>query len=719
MEKKMQDSADTLNTKRYDGNIKVSIIVPIYNSQKYLYQCLDSITKQTLIDIEIICVNDGSCDESIDILKRFQQEDDRITIIDKENTGYGDSMNIGISHACGEYIGIVESDDYILPSMYKRLYEYAKKYDLDFIKSDFYRFMGEDKNIQVEYNRIALDEENYYKVINPKEDKNTFRFIMNTWSGIYKRSFLEKYDIKHNTTPGASYQDNGFWFKTNIHASRTMYIDEASYMNRRDNPDSSVHNQEKVYAANREYELIYNYLEDNGIKEDYLDVYNLKRLHNYMFTLERIHPSYRHEYILAISEEFRKSRKMGELDSSFYSMKNSNEINWIIRDADEYYYEVWMNKYKVSVILPVYNAELYLRKCLDSLINQSLHDIEIICVDDGSSDNSLEILKKYQGRDKRIKVLHQENMGAGVARNNAMKIASGEYLSFLDSDDFFEKDMLKEAYLKSKETDADICIYEAYFYDNVTHKRSHCNFNILKDDLPNRTVFNRQDFKSNIFKSIMGWPWDKLFKRSFIENNHLRFQALRTTNDMYFVYSAIIKADKITILEKELYNQRRNLSTSLSSTRELSWNCFYEGLISVKNELIDMNIYEEYKRDFVNYALISCLWNFNSMKEPYARYVFENLRRKWFSALDILGHDEDYFDDEEDYRQLQDLLDIELDSYESYYEYQYNYWNKKNSFDNIYKNLTVNISENETMTVDELVKKLKWHRRELKKVKTI
>ena len=114
---------------------------------------------------------------------------------------------------------------------------------------------------------------------------------------------------------------------------------------------------------------------------------------------------------------------------------------------------------KVSVIIPVYNTEPYLRECLDSVINQTLRDIEIICVDDGSTDGSLAILREYQEKDSRVSVYMQPNLNAGAARNHGLRYAKGEYLSFLDSDDFFERNMLETAYEYAKRQNAEICIH--------------------------------------------------------------------------------------------------------------------------------------------------------------------------------------------------------------------------------------------------------------------
>ena len=120
-----------------------------------------------------------------------------------------------------------------------------------------------------------------------------------------------------------------------------------------------------------------------------------------------------------------------------------------------------MNHPKVSVILPVYNVEKYLKQCMDSIVNQTLKDIEIICVDDGSTDASLSILKEYEKEDDRVKVICQQNAGAGAARNNGLSIATGEYLSFLDSDDFFSLDMLEKSYAEAKKEDADLIVFRS------------------------------------------------------------------------------------------------------------------------------------------------------------------------------------------------------------------------------------------------------------------
>ena len=176
---------------------KVSVIIPVYNVEEYLEECMESVIHQTLKEIEILCVNDGSTDHSLQILEQYAKKDDRIRIISQKNGGYGKAMNQGLDAASGEYIGIVEPDDYVPLNMYEDLYKKAKEYELDFVKADFYRFVtAENGNKELYYNHLSVNPEDYNHVFNPSEKPDAIRFIMNTWSGIYRREFLEQHKIQ-------------------------------------------------------------------------------------------------------------------------------------------------------------------------------------------------------------------------------------------------------------------------------------------------------------------------------------------------------------------------------------------------------------------------------------------------------------------------------------------------------------------------------------------
>ena len=320
---------------------KVSIIVPTYNVEPYLVECMESIVNQTLEDIEIICINDGSTDGSLAILQSYAEKDGRIIVVDKENGGYGMGMNIGLDRASGEYIGIVEPDDFVPINMFGDLYKKAKENDLDFIKADFYRFeRAENGDMVLTYNHLDRTNGYYNKVFDPSHTPETIRFIMNTWCGIYRRDFLEKFKIRHNETPGASFQDNGFWFQTFAFAKRAMIIDKPYYMNRRDNPNSSVKNMQKIYCINVEYDHIRDVLmEHPDTWRRFKGYYTLKRFHNALTTIRRIDVAFRPDYVNRFSKEMKRARDLGEMDESLFTPAERDNINLLI-DRPALYYKL-------------------------------------------------------------------------------------------------------------------------------------------------------------------------------------------------------------------------------------------------------------------------------------------------------------------------------------------------------------------------------------------
>lgn len=311
---------------------------------------------------------------------------------------------------------------------------------------------------------------------------------------------------------------------------------------------------------------------------------------------------------------------------------------------------------KVSVIIPVYNVENYLKQCLDSVLNQTLKEIEIICVDDGSTDSSLSILEEYKKQDSRVKVVCQKNAGAGAARNAGLRIAEGEYLSFLDSDDFFEPDMLEEAYKKAEEYQADFVVFNSDQYHMDKKNYVSVPWVMRLKDIPPYMPFGYRQLTDNVFKTFVGWAWDKLYRRSFVLEHDLWFQEQRTSNDMLFVFSALVVAKKIAIVNKVLAHQRRGGGESLSVTREKSWHCFYDALTALKKRLIAENIYWELEQDYINYALHFSLWNLNSLAEPTHTMLQEKLCNEWFEELGIKGKTSAYFYNKKEFEQYDQLM---------------------------------------------------------------
>ncbi len=317
--------------------IKVSVIVPVYNVAAYLPDCLESLLKQTLREIEIIAVDDGSNDESPDILARYAKGDARVRVVTQENGGYGRAMNAGIAAATGDYVGILEADDVAAPEMYKSLWKEARHSGAQIVKADFYRFETRNGEKRLTLVPLTADESWYGRLVDPSREPDALRLVMNTWSGIYLRSFLLENGIRHNETPGASYQDNGFFFQTMCLARRVLFVNEAYYQNRRDNPGSSVYDKGKVYAMCGEMAFVKDFLTARGLWETFKDIYHFKLLSNYEFTYRRIAAEMRGEFLRHIAEEFRAAKASGELDmAKSYTDLEAERVRILI-DAPETY----------------------------------------------------------------------------------------------------------------------------------------------------------------------------------------------------------------------------------------------------------------------------------------------------------------------------------------------------------------------------------------------
>ena len=258
---------------------------------------------------------------------------------------------------------------------------------------------------------------------------------------------------------------------------------------------------------------------------------------------------------------------------------------------------------KVSVIIPCYNSERFLEECLDSVLGQTLQEIEVICVDDGSTDGTLDILYKYAEKDGRIRILTQHNQYAGVARNNGMAAAAGKYLSFLDSDDFFEPFMLEKMYEKCEQDKADICICGGGVYDMRTERvfgEAHfLEYRLLPKNIP----FSYVDIPKSIFNFTNPAPWNKLFRASFVKDSDLKFQSLVRANDLYFIFTALVMAKRITLVDRWFITYRIGSSSSLQETSDKNPFCFYIATKNVKEFLIDRGLFDELKESFVRYCI--------------------------------------------------------------------------------------------------------------------
>ena len=290
----------------------------------------------------------------------------------------------------------------------------------------------------------------------------------------------------------------------------------------------------------------------------------------------------------------------------------------------------------VSVIIAVYNADRFLRPCLDSVLAQTLVNLEVICVDDGSTDKSLAILEEYAARDARIQIIRQENAGAGAARNAGMGKARGDYLSFLDADDIFHPDMLRRACEQARRTASDLCIFRTRQYSERTGRKTAAPWTLKSHLLPDCQPFAPEDAAASLFQICMGWAWDKVFRTEWIRREGIAFPPLRNSEDMYFVFTALFKAERICWLDDILVTQRIDVGNSLSNSRNKAPFCFYDCLILLREALERSERWPLYAASYTDWVIEFASWNLKTLDEPARSEVRQRLRRDGMRELGIV-----------------------------------------------------------------------------------
>jgi len=577
-------------------NPSVSILVPVYNVEKYLEECIDSIINQTLRNIEIICINDGSTDGSTEILERYAKKDKRVKIISKKNTGYGNSMNMGIDAATGEYIGIVESDDFAELNMFETLYKEARENDLDVARCNFYYYKTSDKS-DVKSKQAWVP---HNKVYAPADEHIVFHQQPSIWANIYKTSFIKDNGIRFLETPGASYQDTAFSFKVYSLAERFKMIDAALIHYRTDNTaSSSIQATTKVYCVCDEYREIWRFVREKGLYEKYRYLIPNLQYKGYKWNYNRLAAPYNEEFMKVWCEEFAEIFERGNISDKVFPKKEYEDALSIAIKKDE---EPESEKPLLSIVVPVYNMEKYLVKCLDSLINQTLKNIEIICVNDGSTDSSLEMLREYEHKDSRIKIIDKKNGGLSSARNAGMEVAQAEFIGFMDSDDWVEPETYKIAYNKIQ--DVDIVIFGTNVVGDYMMDKRDADNEYYRVKYSGRLELTDAMRLNNDVAT-----WNKLYRKSIIERNGLKFPVGMLYEDYPFFWTYIFASKTAYFEQKKLYNYLRRVGSIMQQTFAGSPRAIEHLHVSkiIYDFLRNNGTYVQHEMSF-NSIFLNCFW---------------------------------------------------------------------------------------------------------------
>lgn len=538
----------------------ISVIMPVYNVEKYLRQSLESVLGQTLKDIEVVAVNDGSTDLSLAILQEYRERDSRVKVFSQSNQGAGAARNSGLQNANGEYIAFMDPDDF---------------YPDEFVLSDLYTAAINNKVNVVGGSLVEVLPDGKCRQKYPSNDKRSFahdgfmNYLEYQYDYYYQRFIYSRIFLIKNGISFPNYrrhQDVLFFVRAMIAADKFYALRRCTYCYRINHKQVSWSKEiggDVISAIKELLEITQG--NDLMLLHERIARRLIIQYAEYIFTLLGLEEIRKvlHEALALINFEIRTKKEFNnrietfQEASAFYRKMESASVaggvNVLVDKREN-------SIPKVSVIIPVYNVSKFLGESIGSILQQSLQDIEIICVNDGSTDNSLELLLEYAKNDKRIIVLSQNNKGLSAARNVGVSYARGEYVYFFDSDDKLRQLALEVLFFKASKENLDVLYFDAEsFYDNKALESIHSEFknyysrNYDYDNVVNgRRLFSEMlrhgDYRTSVCLHFI--------KRSFYEGEKLYFIPGILHEDNFFAFDCMLKADRVAHVKKQFFLRR-------------------------------------------------------------------------------------------------------------------------------------------------------------------
>ena len=505
------------------NNELISIIVPIYNTEKYLHECLDSIINQTYANFEVLLVNDGSTDSSGIICQEYVERDSRFRYFEKDNGGVASARNLGLEHSEGTYITFIDSDDWVEQNYLDVLYTALKENDTDVAISTYKRFAQDGVFYLRSYSReddeflnLGTRSRDSFLEILPRLGELDHSFYSIS-SKLIKRKIIGNLLFDEQVSYA---EDLNFFFHLYLGVESVVYVRDYTYIYRTHDASTSQNvNELKALQELEIYKSMFQQIDRMGLPT----FYYFKRMENVV--------TYR--------------------ISGFPTSKAIREYESFVSEVRE---RVTYQQPLISLIVPIYNVENYLWSCLDSIAKQTYSNIEILLVNDGSPDGSAAICQEFVARDSRFRYIEKENGGLSDARNAGIAEAKGEFISFVDSDDWIELTYVEDLYRAALFNDAEVVVsnykkfdvkdncYWIHIFDD--YYETHYSGEELIQQLP---ALERKDFSFTT-------SWGILFAHRLFDA--ISFPKGKTIEDTRTNYRLFAESRRLTYIHKALYNYR-------------------------------------------------------------------------------------------------------------------------------------------------------------------
>lgn len=508
-------------------NELISIIVPIYNVENYLRQCLDSIQNQTYKKFECIMVNDGSTDSSQQLAEEYLT-DSRFKLINQSNKGLSGARNTGINHIREEsiFVAFVDSDDYIYPDFLETLIEHIED-DVDIIEG-----MIENFHDEIKVDRVCHNFEK--KILITKDDKLGELALNEMRVSVFPKLFRKSLLTEDFFPEGWIFEDLAVIPELVSHSGKWIKLPKV------------------IYA----YRIRPNSITTKEFSEEKLDVFKIFGKYDLFFKDESDITKLLVEKLKYLHLNYHDIEFVPE-NNQYKQLYKQEKQKLLSKIAD---YE---SKALISIIVPIYNVEKYLRQCLDSVLNQTYQNFECLLINDGSPDNSAGICKEYVDKDARFHYFEKENGGLASARNLGIKYSKGKYITFIDSDDWVDLDYLEVLHSKIKEYNTDFVIssYKKFDMDE------DCFYLHIWDQDYYEKIWTSQELLSQLpnlenYDGSYTVSWGKLFKRSLFDEILFNEQR-KFGEDFECSFKLYLSMTSCLYIHKALYNYRLHSESML------------------------------------------------------------------------------------------------------------------------------------------------------------
>lgn len=612
---------------------QVSVIIPCYNAEKYIETCLDSVCNQTLKDIEIICIDDYSNDNTVKIIKEYSKKDNRITLIESKKKIYAAiARNKGLEVASGEYVAFMDSDDFYPDNdVLSDLYKTAKHENVKICGGGLIYFKG---------NKIVQSEEQYSFKINQKMQYINYQFDYGFTRFIYNREFLKSNNIRF---PNYIVQEDPVFFvKAMFKAKEFFAMNRVSYCYR---------------VTEKEYFCNYTQIKDCFTSLlwllDFCKKYKLYKL--YGIVCARLATQWFAEKAKLLVDKNGKPNEILDKLLKSFDYKIIYSINPRFK-LPKLYEKIVPDLYKISVIIPVYNVKKYLKKCINSVISQTYKNLEIILVDDGSPDSCPEMCDDFAKKDTRIKVIHKKNGGLSSARNAGLDITTGQYVYFLDSDDYIEKETLETMLTTMQKNKVDIVIAGAQPFYIGKNKPERFDYMVNYFNTTNEQSI----FKPKSIMKLFPVAWGKLYKKNIIDKYNLHFDEGLINEDESFNWYYNTKIKHGIFIPNKFYNYLIR-QDSIMGRKESKGDKICDSLHIVDNvyyHLIIHKLYKKYKKKFIAWAF-SLISYTEYLAKEYNNQTVANKCKDYYVKYNIK-----YYKKYGRYKPLEQLFSIKRSPYD-------------------------------------------------------